>query len=92
MARTALACIGVGLGFQAIFKSVEPTWAAKSIASLIILVGVYIIWRAERRASSLPEREDGNEVNLMQPVNFFVIAIALSIAAGLLIVAIWFLI
>ncbi len=90
--RTALACIGVGLGFQAIFRSVEPTWVAKLIASLIILLGVYIIWRAERRASALPDHNKGNEVSLMKPANFLVLAISITAAAALLILAIWFLI
>lgn len=90
--RTSLACIGVGLGFQAIFKTVEPTWVAKTIASLIIMVGIYIIWQAERRATSLPKRNKGREVTLMEPSNYFVLAVAISIAAGMLVMAIWFLI
>lgn len=90
--RTSLACIGVGLGFQAIFKSVEPTWVAKTIATLIISVGIYVIWQAERRASALPEREEENEVNLMKPANFFLMAVAISCSASLLILAIWLLI
>lgn len=90
--RTALACIGVGLGFQAIFRSVEPTWVAKLIATMMILLGVYIIWMAERRATRLRNMKSGNGVKLMEPLNFLVMAIAITSAALILTAAIWFLI
>lgn len=90
--RTSLACIGVGLGFQAIFRSVEPTWVAKSIATSLILLGVFIIWQAHRRAADLREKKSGSDLRLMDPTNFKVMAIAISLASAVLIGAIWFLI
>ena len=36
--RTALAAIGVGLGMQVVFDSFEPTWAAKLISSLNLIL------------------------------------------------------
>ncbi len=90
--RTSLACIGVGLGFQAIFRSVEPTWVAKSIATALIMLGVFVIWQAHRRAAELFEKKSGNGVRLMDPTNFKVMAIAISVVSAVLIGAIWFLI
>ena len=57
-ARTAMASIGVGLGFNALFKAVHPTWFAKGIASVFILLGIFLIVAAERRAQR-PHATDG---------------------------------
>ena len=89
--RTALASIGIGLGFQALFKSVEPTWVAKAIATLFILLGIYLIWNAERRATKVATRLDSHQVEFEPFTNFRVMAIVLTISAGLLIAALWWL-
>ena len=47
-ARTALASIGIGIGFNALFKPVEPTWVAKAIATLFLLLAAFLA--ARRRA------------------------------------------
>lgn len=52
-AKTSFASIGLGLGFQAIFKSAEPTWVPKCVATLFILLGIALICLAERRADRL---------------------------------------
>ncbi len=54
--RTGLASVGLGLGFQAIFKAMDPTWAAKAVATIFILIGVFIFWSAWRNASAVRER------------------------------------
>ena len=33
-ARTAMAAIGIGLAFNALFKAMEPAWVAKAIATV----------------------------------------------------------
>ena len=45
-ARTSFAAIGLGLGFQALFKNAEPVWAPKCVATLFILLGILVIWLA----------------------------------------------
>ncbi|MFK3891462.1 YidH family protein [Sphingomonas sp. NPDC079357] len=88
-ARTATACIGIGLGFSALFKPVEPTCVAKSIATLFILLGIFLVIAAERRARGLHERLTAHHVNGVTTINFRVMAAAISIGAVALIVAIW---
>ncbi len=90
-ARTALACIGVGLGFQAIFDPVEKAWIAKTIATTIIGLGIFIIWLAAIRAAKMNGPSQDEDMRLMKPTNFKAIAIALSVSAIMLIAAIWFL-
>ena len=90
-ARTATACIGIGLGFSALFKAIEPTWVAKSIATVFILLGVFLVIVAERRARRLHDRLTAHHIAGVSPINFRVMAVAISVAAAALIVAIWWL-
>lgn len=54
--RTGLAAVGVGLGFQAIFRTTEPVWVAKAVASVFIAISVFIFWSAWRHAEKVKER------------------------------------
>lgn len=89
-ARTAMASIGLGLGFQALFKTTEPTWIAKLIATLFIALGVFIVWAAWQRASQVLERKSENEVSLMRPGRMLVMAIGTSLGGVALVAALWF--
>ena len=52
--RTGLASVGLGLGFQAIFRATEPTWAAKSVATIFICIGIFIFWAAWEKRPRAP--------------------------------------
>lgn len=91
-ARTALAAIGVGIGFQAVFQETEPTWVAKLIATIFVLVGIYVIWKAERQAASVIGRMDQHQVSRMPGSSFRIMAVAVTAGAVLLLVAVWWLI
>lgn len=58
--RTGLASAGIGLGFQAIFRAVEPTWLAKLGASLFILIAVAVFYLAYRKACNLVRRVEAH--------------------------------
>lgn len=91
-ARTALAAIGLGLGFQAIFRETEPTWVAKSIATLFEALGAFVIWRAERRLAAVLHRISKNSVEPMGRTNFRGITLVICTGALLTVGAIWFLV
>ena len=90
-ARTALASVGIGIGFNALFKLVEPSWVAKAIATIFILLGIFLIAAAERRARAIQKRLNAHKISSIASINFRVMAIAISIGAASLIVAIWWL-
>ncbi|MBG6119880.1 MULTISPECIES: YidH family protein [unclassified Sphingobium] len=90
-ARTAMASIGIGIGFNALFKPVEPTWVAKAIATLFIVLAVFLVVSAERRACRVQARLSAHSVTDVATTNFKVMAIAISVGAASLIVAIWWL-
>ena len=88
-ARTAMAAIGIGLGFNALFKMVEPTWVPKAIATAFIALAIFIILAAERRARALCRRLTAHQVKELEGINLKIIAIAISAGAASLIVALW---
>lgn len=90
--RTAFAAVGLGLGFHAIFKSTEPAWIAKSVATLFILIGVWTIWQARSRAAELLRKQSGNRVNPADARSFLIMAIVVSLGSATLLTAIWTLI
>lgn len=90
-ARTAMASIGVGIGLNALFRPVEPTWVAKAIATVFILLGIFLVATAERRACTVQGRLTAHKVSDLPVANFRVMAVAIGIGAATLIVAIWWL-
>ncbi len=91
-ARTSLAAIGVGLGFNALFGKIEPFWVPRAIATLFILVGVLVIVMAERRACAVMARLSAHQVTELPAMNLRLIAIVFAIGAVALIVGLWTLI
>ena len=89
--RTAFAAIALGLGFNALFNKVEPTWIAKGIATLFIALGIFIIRKAQQRSLQVARDNTEHEVNITQPNTFRIIAWSIIVGAVLLIVAIWWL-
>ena len=91
-ARTAMAAIGIGLAFNALFRAMEPTWAAKAIASVFILLAVFLIAMAERRACAVAARLDTHSVTEMNQRNIRIIAIAIGLGGLSLVAALWLLV
>ncbi|MFC7335979.1 YidH family protein [Haloferula chungangensis] len=91
-AKASFAAIALGLGFQALFRRAEPVWVPKCVATLFILLGIALIWLAERRAVGLLNERNGNHVNLTSPRTFLLLAISVTVGGLVLIASIWFLI
>jgi len=91
-ARTALASIGIGLGFKALFNAMEPEWAPKAIATLFMLLGVFLIWMAERRACVVAGRLNTHAARDMRQMNLRLIAMAIGAGSLSLIAGMWLLV
>lgn len=89
--RTGLAACGIGLGFHAIFGKTEPTWLAKSVATLFVLIALVIFYTAHRSACRLHERLDGHAANPVERGNLGLLAGLFSIGAVALVVVLWLL-
>ena len=59
--RTAFAAIGIGLGFRAVFGSMEPAWMPKTIATMFILAGAWLAWSAQNRTCHTLKRLDAHK-------------------------------
>ena len=90
--RTSFAAIGIGLGFNALFERLEPQWIPKTIATAFLLIGIYMIFTAERRACKVLQRMDTHDIAEMRPVNLRVVTIITILATCALIGAIWMLV
>jgi putative membrane protein len=88
-ARTSMAAIGIGLGFNALFRTLEPSWVPKAIATLFIGLGIFLILAAERRAHGVKRRLNAHSIETVQTLNLKTIAVAISGGGLSLIAAIW---
>lgn len=90
--RTGLAAVALGVGFNALFRAMEPNWIPKSIATVFLVVGIIIFVAAERRACAVMNRLKTHEVKSVKAINMRLLTI-LAVAADLaLIAAMWILV
>lgn len=68
---TGMASVGIGLGFNALFHSLEPPWIAKAIATGFLGIAVFIFWSAERRACRILSRLESHSVAELRLVRMF---------------------
>ncbi len=87
--RTGLAAVGIGLGFHALFRAMDPAWVPKGIATVILVIGTFIFIAAERRACAIVTRLKTHEVETIKTINLKLIAWVLVAATFALIAAIW---
>lgn len=89
--RTGVGCTAIGVGFHALFNKMEPAWVPRSIATWFLLLAVFIVWLAVRRAAAVMRRLDAHVVASARRMNLELIALAISIGALALAIAIWLL-
>lgn len=89
--RTGMAAVGIGLGFNALFRTLEPAWVPKSIATGFLVIAIFVFLSAERRACRIIRRLEAHRVAALQPVRMKLIAWALTAATVTLGAAIWLL-
>ena len=89
--RTGLACVGIGVGFHVLFDKLEPTWVPKAVATAFIVIGVFIFWAAERRASTVLSRLDTHQVSEFGGIDLRLIATVVSVGALVVALGLWLL-
>jgi putative membrane protein len=87
--RTGMASVGIGLGFNALFRTVDPQWVPKTIATAFLAIAIFIFLSAERRACAILDRLEAHKVTALQPVRLRLLSWALSIATASLALVIW---
>ena len=89
--RTGMAAVGIGIGFNALFQTLQPAWVPKAIASLFLLIACFIFLSAERRACRAIGRLDAHYIVTLAPIKVRLMTGALTLATVALGGAIWIL-
>ncbi|MFC3214489.1 YidH family protein [Novosphingobium panipatense] len=89
--RTGMASVGIGLGFNALFKALQPVWVPKAIATAFLLIAIFIFVSAERRACSIISRLEAHQIRTLRPMKMRLMTGALVAATLALGAAIWML-
>lgn len=87
--RTALACIALGVGFHALFQSMRPPWLPRVVATAFLLLAIFLVVLAERRAAAVMRRLSAHVVLTARPMNLRIFAAVIVLGAAALIAAIW---
>lgn len=89
--RTGLGAVGIGLGFQALFSKIEPAWVPRLIATVFLLLGIFLFVAAERQACKVLSRLSVHSVKPFRNKNMRLITVVSSVAVTGLIAALWML-
>ncbi|MBM1633319.1 DUF202 domain-containing protein [Sulfitobacter mediterraneus] len=54
--RTGMASLAIAVGLKAVFGAFDPTWLAKSVASVFVLIAIYIFWAAQQQSRRTLDR------------------------------------
>lgn len=87
--RTGLAAVGIGLGFSALFRQMEPVWVAKALATIFLALGIFIFMSSQERACAVLERLRTHEVKTAQGRNIRLVTSGMVVATLALILALW---
>jgi putative membrane protein len=90
--RTGMAAVGIGLGFNALFGSLDPTWVPKTIATAFLVAAAYIFVSSGQRAREMISRLDAHVVSTLKPMRIRLLAWFLTLLSLALALAIWLLI
>jgi putative membrane protein len=78
---TGLGAIGVAIGLQAVFGTFEPTWAAKGVATLFLIIAVMVFWSARHQAIKTFNRLHENDAEATPTRNYTILASVMTTAA-----------
>ncbi|HLL59179.1 MAG TPA: DUF202 domain-containing protein [Allosphingosinicella sp.] len=87
--RTGFAAVALGVGFNALFNKMEPTWIPKAIATAFLLIAIFVFVSAERRARRIMDRLHTHKVKTLNIGNLRIITASTTLASLALVAAIW---
>lgn len=89
--RTGLASVGIGIGLNAVFSATEPTWLAKSGATVFLVIGFGIFQLARILSGKLLERMSSHDAEPISQGYLSWIANGFSVATIVVGVILWIL-
>ena len=79
--RTGMASLAVAIGLKAVFGDFDPTWAAKSVATIFVVAAVYIFWAAHDAATKTLDRLNDHHANAQPNARMKTLAVIFSFAS-----------
>ena len=76
-----MGALGIAIGLQAVFGPFEPTWLAKLVASLFLLVAIVLFWSARNKAKKTFDRLTEHDSEARKARDFTGVATLLSFGA-----------
>lgn len=77
---TGLGAVAIAIGLKAVFGATDPTWVAKLVASLFLLVAIVIYWMARNQACKTLERISENDAEALPSKSFTKLAAIMTLA------------
>ena len=87
--RTGLASVGLGLGFHALFGKLEPWWVPRLIATIFIVIGVFIFYQAQKNGCKVQKRMAAHRSEPIDTGNLKLVAALMSLASIMLLMGMW---
>ena len=87
--RTGLAAVGIGLGFNALFGKLEPWWLPRAIATIFIIIGLFVFYMAQRNGCRVQSRLSAHDATPMQGMNLKIIAGFMAFGSACLAIGMW---
>lgn len=88
---TGLGAVGVAIGLNAVFREFEPTWAAKAVATLFLILAVVIFWSARHQAIKTFKRLHENDAEATPSRSYTLLAALMTIATSAVGIILWLL-
>ena len=79
--RTGMACVALALGLKAVFRETDPTWIAKSVATVFIVAAVSIFWGSALKSKQAQERIQEHDTEAQPSHRMTVLAGILTVGA-----------
>jgi putative membrane protein len=87
--RTAMATFALALGFATLFGNGEPAWLIPASGTLLVLLGVLILWTASRTYERTADRIESEHVVVVSRRTVRVGTLLLVVIAALCLAAVW---
>lgn len=88
--RTGLACLGLALGFQAVFAKIDPVWLPKLVASGFAGIAILIFVSAYRQARLVFDRMNSHEFETSSRNHLRLLCAVMTIGAVAVVSGIWY--
>lgn len=89
--RTGMAALGMAVAIEAIFKETEPTWLAKSAATLFVCAAALVFLGAYRKSRQTADRLTAHASHPMAVRNLLMLTILFVAGALFIGLLLWFL-